>query len=67
MKRSASFFGTFPFDGHFEIHLQKGSVFCICISVSNHSADKDFGVVFSASVTSGAMASVRGVELDTVC
>ena len=64
MKRSALCFGAFPFDSHFEIHLQKGSVFCICRSASNLSADKDFGLVFTVSATSGATASVCGVELD---
>ena len=62
MKRSASCFGTYPFDSCFEIHLQNGSVFSICRSASNLSADKDFGVVLCVLVTSGVMASVGGVE-----
>ena len=67
MKRSASCFGAFPFDSHFEMHLQNGSIFCICRSASNLSADKDFGVMFSVSVISGAMASVCGVGLNDFC
>ena len=62
MERSASCFSAFPFDSHFEIHLQKGSVHCICSSVSNLSADKDFGLVFPVSVMTGAVASVCGVD-----
>ena len=54
-------FGAFPFDSHFEICLQKGSIFCICKSASNQSAVRDFGVVLSVSVTSHAMASVCSV------
>ena len=48
-ERLASYFGAFPFDSCFEIHLQSGSIFCICRSVSNLSADKDFGVVLCVS------------------
>ena len=62
MKRSVSSFGAFPFDSHFEIHLQNGSIFCICRSASSLSADKDFGVVFCVSVTYGVMAYVCGIE-----
>ena len=39
----------------------------ICRSVSNLSVDKDFGVMFSVSVTTCAAASVCGVELDEIC
>ena len=62
MKRLASCFGAFSFDSHFEIHLQKGSVHCICSSASNLSADKDFSVVSPISVMTGTVASVCGVE-----
>ena len=68
MKRLASCFGAFPYDSCFEICLQKGSVFCICRSPSNLSADKDFGVVFPISVMTGAAASDCGVgSLDECC
>ena len=67
MVRSTSFFGAFPFNIHFEICLQNGPVFCICRSASNLSADKDLGVVFSVSATSGAVKSVYGVEVDKLC
>ena len=46
------------------MHLQNGSIFCICRSACNLSAKKDLGVGFSVSVTSGAMVSVCGAELD---
>ena len=62
MKRPASCFGTFPFDSHFKILLQNGSMFCICRRASNLTSDKDFGVVLCVSVTSGATASIWGVE-----
>ena len=68
MKRSALCFGAFPFDSPFEIHLQNGSVFCICRSASNLSADKEFGVVFPVSVVTGTAASACGVgSLDECC
>ena len=68
MIRSALCFGAVPFDSHFEICLLKGSVFCICSSASNLSAEKDFGVVFPVSVTTGDVTSVCGVEsLDECC
>ena len=68
MKRSASCFSAFPFDSHFEICIQNGSIFCNCKSTSNLSAVSDFGVVLGVSVTSGAMASVCGVvSSDELC
>ena len=68
MKRWFLCFGAFPFDSHFEIHLQNGSILCICRSASNLYADKDFGVMFCLSVMSSAIASVCGVEsLDELC
>ena len=52
----------------FEKHLQNGSIFCICRSASNLSADRDFGVVLYMSVTSGVAASFCGVESsDELC
>ena len=68
MKRSALCFSAFPFDNHFEIHLQKGSVFYICSSASNLSADKDFSVAFPISVTIAAVASRCSVKsLEECC
>ena len=68
MKRLVSCFGTFLFDSHFEICLQKGSVFCICSSASNLSVDKDVSIVFPVSVSTGAVVSICGVEsLDECC
>ena len=52
----------FSIEQLFEIHLQNGSIFCICRKASNLSADMDFGVVLCVSVTSGDMVSVWGVE-----
>ena len=40
---------------------KNGSIFCICRSVSNLSAVKDFGIVLCVPVTSCATASVCGV------
>ena len=58
----------FLFESHFEIHLQNKSVFYICRIASNLSVDKDFGVVFSVSVTAGIVASACGVKsLDEFC
>ena len=62
MKRSASCFGAFLLDSHFETHLQNGSIFCICRRTFNLSADKDFGVALCMLVTSGDMVSVWNVE-----
>ena len=68
MKRSALCFGTFPFDSHFEIHLQKGLSFAFVVVLPIYLLTKNFGVVFPVSVTTGAVASVCGVKsLDECC
>ena len=53
MKRSVLCLGAFPFDRHLDIHLQDGSVFCICRSACHLSTTTDFGVGLVALVTSG--------------
>ena len=59
-------FGAFPLDNHFEICLQKGSVFCIWRRASNLSAVKNFGVGSSVDmalgVILGGIAGVSGTE-----
>ena len=45
-----SCFGTPPFDRHLEMHLQKGSVLCICCSTCNLSLVSSFGVASDVSV-----------------
>ena len=52
---SISCLGAFPLDKHLEIHLQKGSVFCIWRSASNLSVVKDFGVGSGVDVVSGVI------------
>ena len=58
--------GSFPLDNHFEIHLWKGSVFCIWRRASNLSAVKDFGVGSSVDAMSGVIlggiVGVSGLE-----
>ena len=51
-KKSALCLGTFPFNGHLEMHLQKGSVLCICRSAYNLFVVCGLGVVLGVSVTS---------------
>ena len=41
--------GAFPFDNCFGIHLQNGSIFCICRSAYNLSVVSDFGVMLGVS------------------
>ena len=53
VKRSVSCCGAFLFDKHFDILLQKGSVFCICRRACNLSAVREFGVGSFASETFG--------------
>ena len=53
VKRSVSCLGAFPLDKHLEIHLQKGSVFCIWRRASTLSAVKDFGVGPDVGMMSG--------------
>ena len=65
-KRSASCFGAFLFDRLLEMHLQKGSVLCICSSACNLSSVSDFGMAFGMSVTvviSGVTVSVLGCRM----
>ena len=60
-KRSASCLGDFPFDRCLEMHLQKGSVLCICTSACNLSSVSSFGMASNVSVilvTSGVTVSV---------
>ena len=57
-KRSASCFGAFLFDTCLEMHLQNGSVLCICSRACNQPAVSGFGMVSGVSVTSGVTESV---------
>ena len=50
-KRPALCFGAFPFDSHFEIHLQNGSALCIWRIDCNQYAVSDFGMVLGVPVT----------------
>ena len=62
-KRSALCFGAFPFDRHLEMHLQNGSVFCICSRAYDLSLVSSFGMASGVSVTlviSGVTLSVLG-------
>ena len=52
VKISVSCLCAFPLDKHLDIHLQKGSVFCIWIRSSNLSAVKDLGVGSGVSMMS---------------
>ena len=45
VKVSNSWWGALPFNNLLEMHLQKGSVFCICSKASKHSDVSGFGVV----------------------
>ena len=63
-KRSASCFGAFPFDRCLEMHLQKGSVFCICSSACNLSLVSGFGAASGVAVgISGVTVSVLGCRV----
>ena len=65
-KRSASCFGAFPFYRHLKMHLQKGSVLCICSSACNVSLISSFGMASGVPVTLGissVSASVLGCEV----
>ena len=66
VNNSVSCFGAFPLDNHFEIHLQKGSVFCIWRRASNLFTVKDFGVGSGvdtmSSVILGGIVRVSGTE-----
>ena len=59
--------GALPFSSLLDMHLQKGSVHCICNRVSRHSADSVFGVtvgsVDSWGVSAGAGMVVLSGEL----
>ena len=44
MKVSNLWCSALPFSSHLEMHLQKGSVLCICSNASRQSAVNDFGV-----------------------
>ena len=59
-KRSASCLGAFSLDRCLEMHLQNGSILCICTSACNLSVVSGFGVVLGMSVTSGVTASDWG-------
>ena len=62
-KRQASYLKAFPFDRHFEMCLQEGSVLCLCSIVCNLSSVSSFGMVSGVSVivvTSGVTVSVLG-------
>ena len=63
MKRWVSCWGAFLFDKHLDIHLQKGSVFCICRRACSLSPVRDFGVGSIAFVTSG-VTSGCGCEVE---
>ena len=53
VKSSVACLGAFPLDKHLEIHLQKGSVFCIWRRAANLSAVKHLGVGSGVGVMSG--------------
>ena len=53
VKSSVSCLGAFPLDKHLEIHLQKGSVFCIWRRASNLSAVQDLDVESGVGMMSG--------------
>ena len=55
VKSSVSCLGAFPLDEHLEIHLQKGSVFCIWRRTFNLSAVRDFGVGSGDDTMSGVI------------
>ena len=55
VKSSVSCLGAFPLDKHLEIHLQKGSVFCIWRRSSNPSDVKDFGIGSGVDMTPGVI------------
>ena len=44
-KVSNSWWGTLPFSNLLEMHLQNGSVFCICSKASKQSTVSGFGAV----------------------
>ena len=44
VKVSNSCCGALPFNSHLDMHLQNGSVLCICSNASNLSAVSGFGV-----------------------
>ena len=50
-----------------EIHLQKGSVHCICSSVSRQSAESDFGVAVGSGESWGVVSGIGlGVTSEAV-
>ena len=53
VKSSISCLGAFPLDNCLDIHLEKGSVFCIWRRASNQSTVKDLGVGSGVGVMSG--------------
>ena len=55
VKRPVSCWGAFPFDKCLDIHLQKGSVFCIWRRASNLSAVGDLGIGVGTGETSGVI------------
>ena len=59
-KRSASCLGAFPLDRCLEMHLQNGSVLCICNSACNLSVVSSFGVVLGVPLMSGVTAPACG-------
>ena len=59
MKRSVLCLGALPLERHLDIHLQNGSVFCICRSFCSLSSVRDFGVGSVAFVTSGETSDCR--------
>ena len=68
--KSASCCGTLPFDNHFEIHLQNGSVLCICSRASCLSAAKGFSVIsglVSTVVKSGVAGFVMEGAFEGLC
>ena len=52
---SVSCLGAVPFKICLEMHLQKGSVCCMCTRVSNLSAERDLGVGLGSLGMSGSM------------
>ena len=52
------------FNSLLEMHLQKGSVLCICSNVARQSAVSDFGVGVASWEIWGA-ASVGGAEVES--
>ena len=68
VNNSVSCLGALPFDNHFEMHLQKGSVFCIWRRASNLSVVRDFGVGSGVDMMLGIiLGGIEGVSGSEHC